>query len=464
MNNGTPENSKQMDSPPPASTSPSMPEKTWTNRPILLLLVAVGVSAAIWFISQNLNATPKVPKPDFTTANSNVALATAQLLKAVEDKPNSAEAWGQYGEILMAHEWNSEALICFDQAAKLNPKEMRWPYLAAILLDRQDPTLALAKYDIAKELDSGYAPLWMRRGNTLLGLNRTDEAEASFKKALEADKNQPFPLIALARIAGIRENWKMATELLEQAKSVAPKNREVLVELTRSRMLLGVNPMLGQAEQSAILSGQRYETMPDEIYSAINEREVAARFAAMQADSAAAKGDLQAAAEGYVALIKQRPEMVRPRLNLASVFLQSGQAPLALTTLKEAVQLFPEDARAHYAYSYALEGSQQLEAARREREEAVRLKPDFAEAHFALAISAERDGDLDQAIQSYRLAIQSDTRLARAHLGLGLTLQKQGKLEQAVAAIDAAVKLSPGDPVPKGYLDKAKALLEKNRP
>jgi tetratricopeptide (TPR) repeat protein len=463
MSNKEFEKSKQIDSPEIASASPSMPKKTGKNWLVLLLIVAVIASASLWWISQIVNATPKVPKPDFTTANSNVAIATAQLLKAVEEKPNSAGAWGQYGEILMAHEWNSEALICFDQAAKLNPKEMRWPYLAAILLDRQEPTLALAKYDIAKELASGYAPLWIRRGNTLLGLNRNDDAESSFKKAFEADKNQPFALIALARIAGIREDWKKSTELLEQAKSIAPKNREVLVELTRSRMLLGVNPMLGQAEQSAILSGQRYETMPDEIYNSINEREVAARFAAMQADSAAAKGDLQAAAEGYVALIKQRPEMVRPRLNLASVFLQSGQAPLALTTLKEAVQLFPEDARAHYAYSYALEGSQQLEAARREREEAVRLKPDFAEAHFALAISAERDGDMDQAIQSYRLAIQSDARLARAHLGLGLALQKQGKLVQAVAAMDAAVKLSPGDPVPKGYLDKAKALLEKNR-
>ncbi len=464
MSNERFEKEKQIDSPELTSASPVVPKKTGRLLPLLCLLFAVGVLTAIWWISQNLSSMANVPKPDFTTANSNVALATAQLLKAVEDKPNSADAWGEYGEILMAHEWNSEALICFDQAAKLNPKEMRWPYLAAILLDRQEPILALAKYDIAKELASGYAPLWMRRGNTLLGLNRTDEAESSFKKAFEADKNQPFPLIALARIAGIREDWKNATELLEQAKNIAPKNREVLVELTRSRMLLGVNPMLGQAEQSAILSGQRYETIPDEIYSAINEREVAARFAAMQADSAAAKGDLQAAAEGYVELIKQRPEMVRPRLNLASVFLQSGQAPLALTTLKEAVQLFPEDARAHYAYSYALEGSQQLEAARREREEAVRLKPDFAEAHFALAISAERDGDIDQAIQSYRLAIQSDARLARAHLGLGLALQKQGKLEQAVAAMDAAVRLSPGDPVPKGYLDKAKALLEKNRP
>ena len=60
----------------------------------------------------------------------------------------------------------------------------------------------------AKELDVEYAPLWMRRGNTLLGLNRTDEAETSFKKAFEADKTQPFPLVALARIAGSREDWK----------------------------------------------------------------------------------------------------------------------------------------------------------------------------------------------------------------------------------------------------------------
>jgi len=461
MNKDRPEVAKQIDLHESSSANLKRTKKTW---PILFVLATSGISAAVWFMSHILYSNPKVPKPDFTTANSNVAIATAKLLKAVEDKPKSADTWGQYGEILMAHEWNSEALICFEQAAKLNPKEMRWPYLAAILLERQEPILALTKYDAAKELAPEYAPLWMRRGNTLLGLNRNDEAESSFKKSYEVDKSQPYPLIALARMAGVREDWKKATELLEQAKSIAPKSREVLVELTRSRMLLGVNPMLGQIEQSAILSGQRYESMPDEIYASINELEVAARFAAMQADSAVAQGDLQAAAEAYVALIKQRPEMVRPRLSLASVFLQSGQAPLALTTLKEAVQLFPEDARAHYAYSYALEVSEQIEAARRERNEAVRLKPDFAEAHYAHGLAADRDGDTVQAIQSYRLAIQSDAHLARAHLGLGQALQKQGKLEQAVAAMDSAVKLAPGDPVPKAYLDKAKALLGKNRP
>ena len=97
MNNETSENTKQVDSPEPASAASTIAiqsNKTEKVRLMWLIVVAVCASVAFWFISQNLNSTPKIPKPDFTTANSNVALATAQLLKAVEDKPNSADAWG----------------------------------------------------------------------------------------------------------------------------------------------------------------------------------------------------------------------------------------------------------------------------------------------------------------------------------------------------------------------------------
>ena len=110
-----------------------------------------------------------------------------------------------------------------------------------------------------------------------------------------------------------------------------------------------------------------------------------------------------------------------------------------------------------------MESSQQFAAARRERETAVRLKPDYAEAHFALGLSAERDGEMDQAIQSYRLAIQSNARLAQAHLALGLAYQKQGQLEDAIVSMNDAVRLSPGDPLPKAYLEKAKALKAKTQ-
>ena len=426
----------------------------------LLLIVAVTI---VWFGLIAMDSIPTIPKPDLTTANSHVAIATAQMQKTVEQNPRSGDAWGKYGEVLMAHEWNSEALICFERAAKLNSRELRWPYLAAILLDRQEPTQALAKYDIAKAISLQYAPLWMRRGNTLLRLNRTEEAELSYKTASEIDKNQPQPLVGLARIAAGRDDWKAATSLLENAKTIAPRNREVIVELTRARLMLGTNQMLGQEEQTAILSGGKYEAMPDSILESINEREVAARFAAMQADSMASEGDLQKAAEAYAALIKQRPELVRPRLNLASVFMASGQSQLTLSTLQEVVRLFPNDPMGHYALSYALESSQQFAAARRERETAVRLKPDYAEAHFALGLSAEREGEMDQAIQSYRLAIQSNARLAQAHLALGQAYQKQGQLEDAIIAMNDAVRLSPGDPVPKAYLEKAKALKAKKQ-
>ncbi len=425
-----------------------------------LLMLAL---TAIWFGSKLFDSTPAIPRPDLTTANSHVAIATAQLQEAVKKNQRSAGAWGHYGEILMAHEWNSEALICFDRAAHLDAKELRWPYLSAILLDRHEPEQALAKYEVARSISAKYAPLWMRRGNTLLHLNRTQEAEKSYQAAAELEKDQPQPLIGLARIAAARDDWKTATSLLEKAKQIAPKNREVLVELTRARLLLGTNPQLGPDEQAALLSGEKFETMPDPIFGSINEREVAARFAAMQADSMAAHGDLQKAAEAYAALIKERPELPRPRLNLASIFMASGQTPLALTTLQEVVRLFPDDPLGHYSLSYALESSQQFAAARRERETAIRLKPDYAEAHFALGLSAEREGEMAQAVQSYRLAIQSDARLVRAHLALGLAYQKQGQLEDAIVAMNAAVKLAPSDPVPRAFLEKARMLKQSKK-
>jgi len=436
-------------------------ERQTSNHPkrwiAILTLVTLGIIVT-WSAAKRSSTATDIPKPDVTQANPNVAIATSQLQKKVYENAKSDVAWGQYGEILMAHEWNSEALICFREAAKLNSREMRWPYFAAILLDRRSPNEAVEMYDVAAKLSPTYAPLYMRRANTLSRLNRSQEAEASLTLASEIEKNQPQPLVGLARIATVRGDWETANRFLEQAFQIAPKNREVLVELTRSRLILGNSPALSREEQAAILSDTKYETMDDPIYQSINQREVAIRFAAMQADSMAAQGDLQKAAEGYAALIKQRPDLARPRLNLASTFMAAGQIPLATFTLQEAVRLFPDDPIVHYSLSYALEASQQFAAARSEREIAVRLKPDYAQAHFALGLSAERDGDIEQSIQSYKRAIQSDTRLAQAHLALGLVYQKIGQLDDAIAEMNAAVRLTPGDKIPQAYLEKAKAL------
>ena len=418
------------------------------------VLLLCGLS--VWFYFSNSSAPrPEIPLPDITTANVNVASLTNERYEQVKLNPSSAEAWGQYGEVLMAHEWNSEAINCFEVASNLAPTESRWLYLAGVMLDRRDPVEAVNKYEAAKQLDATYAPLYLRLGANLQRLNRLDDAEAAYRQAAKLSPQEPQPIIALARLESTRNKWQQAVDLLEQATKIAPANREALVELTRAKLVLGTPQSLSRETQAALMSGEKFEAMPDPILQSINNHENASRMAAMKADATATEGDPQKAAEAYSELIKQRPDLARPRINLATVYMAEGQFPLAMVTLRELVQLFPDDPMGHLLLSYALQATQATTEARTELETAIRLKPDYADAHFALGMAEEQNNEIDKAITAYRSAVQSNARHIQARTALGLALKKQGKWDEAIAELSSAVRLSPGDRVPQAYLEKA---------
>lgn len=421
---------------------------------VAILLLVAGILAAFVFMWPRPTAV-EIPSPDLTTANVHVAEVTDRLKQQVVSQPKSAAAWGSYGEILMAHEWTSEALICFQHAAELERNNMRWPYLAGILLERRQPAEAVQMFEAARQLKSDYAPLHYRLSKTLLRLDKLVDAEASMKAASHLASDQPQPFIGLARIAEARNDWQAAHDFLEQALKLAPTNREAIVEITRAKIMLGTAKALDRKEQTALLSGEKYEPMADPIFNSINEKEVAARVDATLADYYAASGNTQQAADAFLQLISKRPTLVRPRLNLATLYMQQKNYAEALKTLEEVTKLFPDDAQGHYLSSFALEATQRLPEARQALETAVRLKPDYAEAHYALGLSYQREGKLAEAEAAYRAAVHSDVRMPQAHLALGVVLQKQSKWEEAIAEMNIAIRLAPGDPVPESYLRKA---------
>ncbi len=303
------------------------------------VLLAAGCVAGIVLLTRQPSARP-VPSPDLTSANVQVAEVTDRLRQQVIAEPASADAWGKYGEILMAHEWNAEALICFENAAALEKDNMRWPYLSAILLERQQPEQALEKFEQARQLDGKYAPLYYRLSKTLLRLDKIDEAESAMKTAAHLASDQPQPWIGLARIAQLRNDWQSAHDLLIQAVKIAPNNREAIVEMTRTKLMLGTATGLQREEQQALLSGEKYQPMDDPIFNSILEKEVAARFAAALADQYVARGNLEQAEKAFLELIEKRPNLARPRVNLASLYLQKKQYDQALKTLQDVTRLF----------------------------------------------------------------------------------------------------------------------------
>src|SRR5713101_5806924 len=70
----------------------------------------------------------------------------------VSCSPNSSNAWGHLGKVLLAHKFAEEAGICFARAESLDPTEPRWPYFLGMILDLKDTSAAIAKFQRAVDL------------------------------------------------------------------------------------------------------------------------------------------------------------------------------------------------------------------------------------------------------------------------------------------------------------------------
>ncbi|MDB4336863.1 tetratricopeptide repeat protein, partial [Synechococcus sp. AH-603-M21] len=65
---------------------------------------------------------------------------------------------------------------------------------------------------------------------------------------------------------------------------------------------------------------------------------------------------------------------------------------------------------------------------------ALQLKPNNPKAHNNLGIALKEQGDLDAAIASYNTALRFQPDFPQAHCKLGNALQQQGDLDAAIAS------------------------------
>jgi tetratricopeptide (TPR) repeat protein len=120
-----------------------------------------------------------------------------------------------------------------------------------------------------------------------------------------------------------------------------------------------------------------------------------------------------------------------------------GRHDEAVTCLKKALEIEPDDARLHANLGLALAAKGDLEGAIAEYRASIRLQPDYALAHNNLGAALRAKGDLDGAIAECRTALRLQPDLDQAHNNLGNALADKGDLEGAIAEYRAAIRLQP---------------------
>ena len=304
--------------------------------------------------------------------------------------PNPAEL-GQLAALFNAGhhaELESRARLLVNQHPDFG---LAWKVLgAALKVQGKDNLLAMQN---AARLLPDDAEVHYNLGNTLRGLGRPDEAEASYRQALQI---KPDYVAALSNLG----NLILEQDRLGEAETSYRRALEIKPDLTEVHYNLG-NILRGLGR-------------PDE------------------------------AEASYRQALQTKPDYAEANNNLGNVLQDMGRLEEAETSYRRALQIRPNYADAHYNLASMLQDMGRLDEAETSYRRALQIKPDYAAAHSNLGNLILEQGRLGEAEASYRRALQIKPDFAGTHFRLALTRKAEAGDENMAALIAAEEAMRSG--------------------
>jgi tetratricopeptide (TPR) repeat protein len=156
-----------------------------------------------------------------------------------------------------------------------------------------------------------------------------------------------------------------------------------------------------------------------------------------------ANGDVAASVERLREAIELDPNSAEAHYNLGMVLLRQGKLNEAADELDEALRLNPGfvEAMVNLANVATVRGD--VQSAIEHLNTALKIKPHYAEAHYNLGNVYLQNRQFDKAKTSYRDALSRDPTLAAAHNNMGNAMLQQGELAEAEASVARALGIDP---------------------
>lgn len=450
-----------------------------TRRRLLIaavLVAAVGGSFAAWYITRpGPDTTPLVPPPELQAdgVDPAVAAAVAAARKKVLDAPRSAAAWGDLGKLLLAHTFDAEADVCFEQAERYGAGDGRWPYYRGVFAAGRDPDAAIdhfRKATLGRHPNPGYAATArLRLAEALLADHDYEEAEKLFGAvyAGESDAARARAVYGLGLVAVARDDLPAAVRHLTAAADTPFARRKAAVQLARIARLKGDAEAAARYEQDATRPPPD-RGWPDPFLAEANRLRVGQQDRLQQADALVRRGRPAEAAALLAELLRDQPNEQAYQA-MGAVLIQMGDFVQAEQVLRNCLAADPGHPQAHHLLATALflHGEALWKKDQRDRAKglfrdaaeharrAAERKPDFASAYTFRGRALMYLGDRDDAIASLRKAVECRPEVADSHLYLGEALAEAGRTDEARASLTTAAQLAaPNDPRPRAALNK----------
>jgi tetratricopeptide (TPR) repeat protein len=433
---------------------------TRTRVLLVLGLLGAALAAGAWFYFHSAAQLPTPPEaPD--SAEPVVRRAVDKARNAVLESPHSGAAWGALAETFLANELEAEGVLSARVAARLDPKDPRWPYLiGGTHFNRGEKEAAAVQFRLAAERaeasrKDAFAPLTYL-AESLLSTGDLDGAEDALRRARKARPDGRRALFDSGLLALARGDDQAARAHFRRCLDspfTRKKARDQLAAIRqRAEDHKGASAL--QAEADRLPPDAPWE---DRYVDAYMARSVQRRGLFRQLERLEAQGRFLDAARCVQPLTERAPDDDLAWLALGKALTQAGLEAPAEQALRQALELGPEKAQAHHYLSLYLQihggrleargdtagAVKCFEEAASHSRRVIEMKPDHGTAHLTLGLLLKKLGHADKALKELRLAVHCSPEYGEIHYRLGEALDEAGKREEARERLTRAVGLAP---------------------
>jgi tetratricopeptide (TPR) repeat protein len=386
---------------------------------------------------------PPVPSVQLSGLDADVRGAIEKARDEAVAQPKSGQASGRFGMVLEAHTLYEPAVLAFQRAVVLDPKEFAWPYYLAVALDYASrPEQALAAVSDALRIRPDYTPAILKRGALLLKLGRFQESDAVLEPLLAQNPGSAEALYTLGRVKFAQGDFAAAEDLYRRACEAYPTYGAAWFGLAETERRLGRG---AESENNYRLAESYKDRKPpsqDQVLAEVQKLATGIETRLTEAKRLMDRRQFDEASRIYKDVLAQHPDNPDCLVNLLYMaqFPNQSSAEEVEALYTTASRTSPDVPKVYLYYGTALASQGKYDKAVAAIEKGISLKPDDGEAQAWLADVMMRQHRPADAIEHYRLALKVEPSFRPARLMLGQLLITTGRSGEAIPVLLPALQ------------------------
>lgn len=408
----------------------------------LPLLAAPGATPGAMGMPEALEPVPEARFEVMEPAVREQLRKARAELEALQRNQATSEAdlirgFGLLGRLYHAYDLFTPAGACYRNAARLDPRDFRWPYYLGVLhrLDGRDGE-ALADFMTASKLRPNHLPIMLHLAGLHLGNGRNQEAARLYDSVLASHPGSAAAHLGLGRISSASGDHAAAISRFEKVLELQP-------EAGRTHYLLGQEyRRLGDLELASEHLAQIGSVgvgFFEPLLVEVQRLAVGAGVALGRGGDAQMLGLYDVALREYRRAVAEVPANAAARFALGSLLVAVDSLDEALEQLQEAVRLDPDHPQPRFLLGHVLFQKGRFGEAEPELERVLELDPGHREARMTLAALLASTRRFEESISLYRAVLEADPGDYEGRLNLAKALVMMANTEEGLAEFDVVL-------------------------